>query len=464
MKKNDIITLEITALSNEGDGIGRHGGMAVFVPGTAAGDICEIIVIKVLSNRAIGKLKRLLTPSPDRTENLCPAFPACGGCQFRHLDYRAELNSKLASVRDAVARIGGITPPPDLCILGADKISEYRNKALYPLVPSPSGAEYGFYRSGTHSVVPCIRGGAHIPCSIQPAEFETAVSAVVGWMNENGIPAYREADGSGAVRAVYLRRAETSGELMVCLVSAKKHLPAAESLVSALLRAGIGFSTLVLNHNPDRTNAVLGKNSAVLYGPGTVTDKLCGIKLCISPLSFYQVNRAQCEKLYSAAIDFAQEAVPLKDAKLLDLYCGVGSIALAFAGRCRRVFGIEIVPDAIENAKKNAALNGTENAVFECGDAALAPALLSKHGFVPDIVTVDPPRKGLSADVVEFLKQCPAKHLIYISCEPTTFARDARVLSDTFSLTKMRAVDMFPRTANTETVALLSRIVQRGKM
>ena len=457
MKKNDIITLEITALSNGGDGIGHHGGMAVFVPGTAAGDICEIIVIKVLSNRAIGKLKTLLTPSPDRTENLCPAFPACGGCQFRHLSYRAELDSKLTSVRDAVSRIGGITPPPDLRILGADKTSEYRNKALYPLVPTPSGAEYGFYRSGTHSVVPCLRGGAHVPCLLHPAEFETAVSVVVGWMNENGIPAYCEANGSGTVRAVYLRRAETSGELMVCLVSAKKHLSGTESLVPALLRAGIGFSTLVINHNPDRTNTVLGKNSAVLYGPGTVTDKLCGIKLCISHQSFYQVNRTQCEKLYSAAIGFAQSAVSLKDAKLLDLYCGVGSIALAFSGLCLKVFGIEIVPSAIENAKKNAALNGIENAFFECGDAASAPAILSKHSFSPDIVTVDPPRKGLSSDVLNFLKRCTAKYLIYISCEPTTFARDAKLLSDTFSVTKMCAVDMFPRTANTETVCLLSK-------
>ena len=458
MKKNDVITLKITALANSGDGIGRHEGIAVFVPGAAVGDVLEVIIIKMLSNRAIGKIKNIVTPSPDRIENCCPAFPACGGCQYRHLSYAAELEAKRASVYDAISRIAKITPPDDLEILGADDTECYRNKAMYPVVPTAAGADYGFYRSGTHNIVPCKKDGVHVPCSIQPEIFEKAASTVVSWMNENAIPAYSESDGKGAVRGIYLRYAQTSDQLMVCLVSAKKRLPATEKLVSMLRSADIGFHTLVLNHNPDKTNAVLGKRCTTLYGDGTVTDRLCGVLLSISPLSFYQVNRAQCEKLYNTAIEFAKSAVDLENASLLDLYCGVGSITLAFAPHCKEVFGIEIIPDAILNARKNAELNGISNAEFECGDSATAPEVLFRYGFVPDIVTVDPPRKGISDDVVEFLKNCGAKHIVYISCEPTTLARDAALLSDSFEMVKLKAVDMFPRTANTEAVCLLSKI------
>ena len=457
MKKNDIITLNITSLTNNGDGIGRHEGIAVFVPGTAVGDVCEVTIIKMLSNRAIGKVKEILTPSPDRIENLCPAFPACGGCQFRHLSYKSELRSKLESVRDVISRIGGVTPPSDLNILGADNTEGYRNKAMYPVVSTPKGAEYGFYHSGTHNVIPCIKNGKHVPCAIQPAVFEKTAATVVEWMNENAIPAYSETEGKGSVRGIYLRRAETTSELMVCLVSAKKHLPHTDKLISKLQNANVDFSTLILNYNPDKTNAVLGKTCTTLYGKGTITDTLCGVKLSISPLSFYQVNRAQCKKLYGTAIEFAKSAVELDSASLLDLYCGVGSIALAFAPHCKKVFGIEIIPDAIINARENAKLNGIDNAEFECGDSATAPEVLASHGFVPDVVTVDPPRKGISPDVADYLKNCGAKHVVYISCEPATLARDTALLKENFDLIKLKAVDMFPRTANTEAVALFKR-------
>ncbi len=457
MKKNDIINLEINTLANSGDGIGRHEGIAVFVPGSAVGDICEVIIIKLLKNRAIGKIKNVIKASPDRIENDCPVYPACGGCQYRHLNYAAELKAKLQSVRDAITRIGGITPPTDLDIIGADNTLNYRNKALYPVVPGATGAEYGFYRSGTHSVIPCRRDGKRLPCAIQPQIFETAAATVAAWMDENAIPAYSEEKGTGAVRGIYLRLAETSGQLMVCLVSAKKRLPATDSLISALLKADIGLHTLVLNYNPDKTNAVLGASCTTLYGDGSIFDTLCGVKLSISPLSFYQVNRAQCEKLYGTAIEFAGSAIDLKNAALLDLYCGVGSITLAFAPHCKKVFGIEIIPDAIKNAIANAKLNGIENAEFACGDSATAPTVLKAANFVPDIVTVDPPRKGISTDVVEFLKTCGANFVVYVSCEPTTLARDAALLADSFELTKLKAVDMFPRTANTEAVALFVR-------
>ena len=457
MKKNDLITLEITALTNNGEGIGRHEGIAVFVPGAAVGDLCEIIIIKMLSHRAIGKIKSIITPSPDRIENRCPAFPACGGCQFRHLSYESELKSKLASVCDAMKRIGGLDIPPDTDIVGAEKTEGYRNKAMYPVVQTPSGAAYGFYRSGTHNVVPCRRDGLSVPCAIGPAEFDRAASVVTSWMDRFAIPAYNEVSASGAVRGIYLRRAETTNELMVCLISSKKNLPNTAELISELKEADVGFTTLVINHNPQKTNALLGKTNRTLFGSGAITDTLCGVKLSISPMSFYQVNRAQCEKLYGKAIEFAQNATDLKNASLLDLYCGVGSIALAFAPKCRWVFGIEIIPDAIENARLNAKANGISNAEFECGDSATAPEVLDSHGFVPDIITVDPPRKGISRDVADFLLKSGAKHLVYISCEPTTLARDAAILSSGFSLERLAAVDMFPRTANTEAVALFSR-------
>ena len=460
MKKNDVITLTVTGLSSEGDGVGRHDGMAVFVPGAAAGDVCEVTVIKVLSNRAVGRLRAVTVPSPDRVENDCPVFPACGGCNFRHISYAAEQNAKFTSVCEALRRIGGTEPPAHTRFLGAGRTDGYRNKALYPLAAAPYGTEFGFYRRGTHTVVPCRRraDGARVPCALQPEVFSRAAETVAAWLDEHGVPVYDETTGRGVARAVFLRRAEATGELMVCLVAASRRLPDPAGLIEALKAQDIGFSTLVLNVNPDRTNTVLGRECVTLYGPGTVTETLCGVRLTVSPLSFFQVNRAQCEALYGEGRAFLREAMDGRRPRLLDLYCGVGSIALAFAADCEAVFGIEIVPDAVENARANAAANGIGNASFACGDAASAPALLAGKGFAPDAVTVDPPRKGLSADVIAYLRACGAGHVVYFSCEPSTLARDVRLLSGDFALTRLSAADMFPRTANVESVALLTRI------
>ncbi len=453
MKKNDCFSVEITAYTHQGDGVGRApDGTAVFVPGAAMGDTLSVRAIKVLSNRIIAKIESVFTPSPDRTAVDCPVFPACGGCDFRHISYPAEEALKRDMIESAFARIAKVPIPP-LQWHGAPETDGYRNKAVYPVGRDANGRIcYGFYRSGSHKIVPC---GA---CRIQPAVFDRIAQTVCRYMEEYGVAPFHEEDGTGVVRSIFIRQGAVSGEVMVCLVCAKRRLPQVEQLAMLLRSAAPRMTSLLLSYQPERTNRLLGNTVFRLWGKDTLQDTLAGNTLSLSPLSFYQINHAQCERLYAEVIRFASLCAPLEELDVLDLFCGVGSISLALARHCRQVVGVETVSAAVENATENAKQNGLDNARFVCADAETTQAVLAELGFSPQLVVVDPPRKGLGNDLCDFLSRSHIPHLIYVSCDPATLARDAaQLVAGGYSVQEISGFDLFPRTANVETAVLFQR-------
>ena len=449
MKKNDTLTLTITGTTADGAGVGRQDGMAVFVQGAAEGDVVRAHVIKVKKQYAVAKIEKILTPSPDRADPGCPVAARCGGCAFRHLRYEAELRIKQQRVRDAFARIGGLQVEP-APILAASRLSGYRNKAQYPVGRVDGALQIGFYAPRSHRIIDCR------DCALQPPEFARALRVFAAFIEETGLSVYDERTGTGLLRHIYLRKAEATGQLMVCPVVNGNTLPGAERLV-ALLRAEFSdlLKTVVLNCNTSRTNVVLSDQCKTLYGDGYLTDVLCGVKVRLSALSFYQVNREQAQRLYEQAAMLAEP-----DGKiLLDLYCGAGTIGLSMAARAAKVYGAEIVPQAVEDARYNAAQNGILNAEFFCADAHQAAARLAAQGVRPDVVVVDPPRKGLSPELPALIAQrlCPQR-VVYVSCDPATLARDcAAFAAQGYAVRHAVPVDLFPRTAHVETIVLLQR-------
>ena len=446
MQKNDEIEIEITDMTDEGSGIGRFDGMAVFVPGTAVGDMAFVRVLKVKKTYAFGKLLKIIAPSPDRTENDCPSFPRCGGCVYRHISYSAELRIKYSRVYETVKRIGGVDLKPRE-IIKSDSPDRYRNKAQYPV--AEDGA-LGFYSFRSHRIAP-LNG-----CALQPEIFDKIAAVITKWVRENGVSVYNEQSHSGLLRHIYIRLAEKTGEIMVVAVVNGENLPFAEDLINRLLSVcGESLKSVQLNINREKTNVILGDKCKVLYGGEYITDILCGVKLRLSPLSFYQVNRATAEKLYKKAAEYAAP-----DGKvILDLYCGAGSIGLSMANRAKQIIGAEIVPEAVGDARFNAKLNGIENAEFICADAAEAAALLSGRGLKTEVVILDPPRKGCSPELIGTVAEAfSPERVVYVSCDPATLARDIKLFSQKgYSLTEYTPVDMFPRTAHVETVVQLVR-------
>lgn len=448
MDKNQQINLTIDALSSEGAGIGRCEGMAVFVPGTAPGDQIRAKILKVRQNCAFGKLERILLPSPDRIEPDCPVFGQCGGCVYRHMAYPAELDAKARRVEDAMRRIGktDLSPAP---ILGAEQTHAYRNKAQYPLSDAGGALSIGFYAPRSHRVVDCRN------CRLQPPEFTAALTVMDAYIRTYQIPCYQEKTGRGLLRHLYLRKAEATGEILVCIVINGRSLPHQEALVQLLRQAVPGLTCVCLNCNRRRTNVILGEECIPLYGHGYITDVLCGNRIRISPLSFYQVNRAQAERLYAQALEYL---APTGTEILLDLYCGAGTIGLSMAGRVRQVIGVEVVEQAVRDARENARINGIRNARFLCADAGQAAEQLRSEGVRPNAVLVDPPRKGCSVELLRTITAMSPEKLIYVSCDPATLARDcARLSADGWAVQKYIPVDLFPRTSHVETVAVLSR-------
>lgn len=446
MNKNDIIELSITALTSEGSGIGKHNGMAVFVPKTAVGDIIEARIVKVLKNYAYGIIERIVTPSPDRVDNDCPAFGKCGGCVYRHITYTAELAAKEQTVRDAFERIGGFSPE-FLPICGSEQTERYRNKLQMPLAKTDDGKIIsGFFSERTHRVVPVD------DCKLQPIIFSRIVDFVKQECKKLKISIYNEQAHEGVLRHVYLRRGHASGELCVVLV-AKRKVPEFKRLAAELSREFSEIKGVVLNVNPDKTNVILGEREIVLSGNANITDEMCGISVEIAPKSFYQVNTSQAEKLYLQAAEFAEP----NGKTLLDLYCGIGTIGLSMADRADKVIGAEIVPEAVENARKNAEKNGSSNAEFICADASKAAAELVQRGLVPDVILLDPPRKGCDEQTLSACVKMNPERIVMISCNPATAARDCKFLAENgYSVDKVRAFDLFPRTRHVETVVLLS--------
>ena len=450
VQKNEIVEIEITGMTTQGAGVGHYQGMAVFTPLTAPGDVARVRVVKAAKNYAYGRLEELVSPSADRMEPDCPCFAQCGGCCYRHITYEAELGIKAARVQDALTRIGGFHSLPVRPILGADSRDGYRNKALLPLGTKKDGSlSMGFYAVNSHRIVDCEE------CRLQPEEFNRAMDAFREWAAAYGDPVYDEATHSGRMRRLYLRKGEMTGQILACVVVNGNGLHHESELIEALKQAVPGLASVVINSNRERTNVALGQKCRTIYGMDTIEDTLCGLRFKLSPLSFYQVNRTQAERLYEVAARYAgltgQEL-------LLDLYCGAGTIGLSMAGMARRLLGVEIVPQAVENARENARLNGIENAEFFCGDAGEAARMLAERGERPDVIVLDPPRKGCSPDLVRTVAEFGPKRIVYVSCDPATLARDLKLFAELgYPPVEAAPVDMFPGTAHVETVVLLSK-------
>lgn len=447
-RKNQTLTLKIEALTAEGSGVGRSEGFAVFVRGGVPGDEVEAHVIKAKKHYAVAKVTRVLSASPHRIPNDCPLFPRCGGCALRELEYGFEAEEKQRRVEDAFRRLAHMEVPCEE-ILTPAAAERYRNKAQYPVARADKKVQIGFYAPRSHRVIDCT------DCLLQPAEFAEIVRVFRTFLEEFDISVYNADTHEGLVRHLYLRKGFVSGEIMVCVVINGGVLPHADTLVARLLELHAGIASIQLNRNTERTNVILGAHCTVLWGAPYIMDTLCGIRVRLSPQSFYQVNRDMAERLYGKAAEFAgltgQETV-------LDLYCGTGLIGLSMARRIGRLYGAEIVPEAVEDARRNAAENGIENAEFFCGDAGDASARLQTLGVHPDVVLLDPPRKGCGEQVLETVAAMQPQKIVYISCDPATLARDcARLRPLGYTVRRLAAADLFPRTSHVESVCLLVR-------
>ena len=453
LQKNQILTLRIERLSSDGSGVAHSAaGETVFVPGTAPGDEARVRIVKDCGRYAFGILDELLTPSPDRIPVDCPVAGPCGGCSLRHLDYAAELRAKQESVLDAFRRIGGLEVPV-LDILPSPEVDRYRNKVQFPVGVDKNGAPcIGFYAGRTHRIVPCP------DCKLQPGVLNEIGNALCAFFAQQGIRPYDEQSGKGLVRHIFLRRGAHSGQIMVCLVCTRAKLPHAEQLCAVLREQFPAISTILLNINAKNTNVILGSENHILYGPGYIEDTLCGVPVRLGPLSFYQVNTLAAERLYGVAAQYAQLT---PDDTLLDLYCGMGTIGLSMADQCRGLIGVEIVPEAIESAKANAARMGEAVAAksrFFCADAGQAATQLAAEGLHPDIVMLDPPRKGCDEATLSAVVRMAPRRVVYVSCNPATAARDAAWLEQNgYHAEKVQPVDLFPRTKHVECVIALSK-------
>ena len=451
LQKNQLLTLRIERLSNDGSGVAHSSeGEAVFVPGTAPGDEAQVRIVKDCGRYAFGILDKLLTPSPDRIPVDCAVAGPCGGCSLRHLDYAAELRAKQESVADAFRRIGGLDVPV-LDALPSPEVDRYRNKVQFPVGRDKDGAPcIGFYAGRTHRIVPCP------DCKLQPGVLNDIGNTLCAFFAAHGIQPYDEERGKGLVRHIFLRRGAHSGQIMVCLVCTRPKLPHSDELVALLREKFRDIATILINVNAKKTNVILGEESVTLYGPGFIEDTLCGVPVRLGPLSFYQVNTLAAERLYGVAAEYAQLE---PDDVLLDLYCGMGTIGLSMVGHCRELIGVEIIPEAIDSAKANAARMGDAVAAksrFFCADAGEAAARLAAEGLRPDVIMLDPPRKGCDETTLSAVAQMSPRRVVYVSCNPSTAARDAAWLGQHgYRAEKVQPVDLFPRTKHVETVCQL---------
>ncbi len=445
LKKNQLHTVDITGWSSDGAGVCRVCGRAVFVKGAIPGELWTIRILKVSNTAVYAKGEELLKASPERIEPDCSCFSKCGGCALRHVSYKAELDFKLERVNEAYARIGKL-PLRAESIIGAENTIGYRNKAIYAISNTPC---YGFFRPHSHDII------AVENCLIQHPASDRAAKAVCAFMTENNIPAYDEESGKGIVRHVFTRFGMRSGEMLITVVAAKGFGAKTNGLVEALRKACPEAVGIILNVNKSRGNTVLAGDFHTLWGCSTMHDTLCELDFELSPMSFYQINPAQTEKLYGKALEFAS---PDGKGLVLDLYCGAGTISLCLAKGADRVIGAEIVPEAVENAKANARRNGIDNVEFICADAGKAADELAKRGTRPDAVVLDPPRKGLSEEVIQAVCSMEPDRVVYVSCNVATQARDLALFEQLgYRAVKAVAVDLFPRTHHVETVVLLSK-------
>ena len=445
LREGKIYSGTVEGYTSEGQGVVRLDGAVVFVPGTIRGEEIDLRITKVMKTAAAGKLVKLRTPSPERTAPECPQFGRCGGCQFQHMSYQEELWAKRQRVEDALRRLGGSDVPIE-GILGAKDPLHYRNKSQYPVGADGS---IGFYQLRSHKVVPIRR------CLIQSEISDATAEAVGAWMRRYKVPPYDETTGKGLVRHIYVR-VNRKGESLCCVVVNGRQVPR-EPELAALIRAAAPRTVgVVLNSNTRRGNVILGEKYRTLWGQDYLMDTLCGLQFKLSVPSFYQVNRDQAEVLYGKALEYAALT---GEETVLDLYCGTGTITLCLAQQAKRAIGAEIVPPAIADARENAERNGIGNAEFFCGDASDIAAKLEAEGLRPDVITVDPPRKGLAPDVIASVAGMAPERVVYVSCDPATLGRDVKLFAGLgYQAERAAAVDMFPGTAHVETVCLLSKL------
>ena len=450
IKKNDCFTVSIEDMSEDGSGIGKLDGYIWFIKDAVKGDVVEAKAMKMKKSYGFARLMRVITPSQDRIEPACPVARQCGGCQLQAMSYESQLKFKENKVYNNLRRIGGFTDIPFLPIMGMDEPWRYRNKAQFPFGRNKNGEIVtGFYAGRTHDIIP------QEDCLLGVEENKKILESIKEYMIENHVAPYEEETHQGLIRHALIRKGFKTGELMVCVIINGKKLPRSEKLVEKLCRFD-GMTSISYSINTDKTNVILGKELVNLYGPGYITDYIGDVKYRISPLSFYQVNPVQTEKLYGTALEYAG----LTGGEVVwDLYCGIGTISLFLAQKAKKVYGVEIVPQAIDDARENAKLNGLDNVEFFVGKAEeVLPEQYEKNKVYADVIVVDPPRKGCDEQCLNTIVTMAPKRVVYVSCDSATLARDLKMLCEKgYEVEKVRCCDMFGWTTHVETVVLLSK-------
>jgi len=449
VEKNKEYVVDVQGMGYEGEGVSKVENFTVFIPGALENEKVKIRIVKINKNFGFGKLLEVLKPSPDRAEPECGIYRRCGGCQLQHLSYGAQLEFKRNRVEDCLRRIGKLDGFVLHETIGMDNPYRYRNKVQLPVGSRDGKAVIGFYAQRSHDIIDMDS------CLIQNETADRVIGIVRGWMDRYGIEAYDEQGNSGTVRNIMVREGFRTGEVMVVIVTRTRQMPRRDELVEAL-RSGIkGITSIIQNINPKQTNVILSDECITLWGSDTISDYIGEFRFNISPLSFFQVNPVQTEVLYAKALEYAGLT---GNETVFDAYCGTGTITLFLSRKAKKVYGVEIVPQAIENARINAEQNGVENAEFIVGEAEKVIPDLIKHGARADVVVVDPPRKGCGIELLEAIAGIAPKRIVYVSCDPGTLARDLGILKDLGYETKeVQPVDMFPMTGHVETVVLLAK-------
>jgi 23S rRNA (uracil1939-C5)-methyltransferase len=450
LKKNDQVEIRIEDIGSEGEGIGRYEGYTLFVKDTVMGDVALVQVMKTGKTYGYARLVKLLEASPYRVEPRCPVAARCGGCQLMHVDYAKQLEYKENKVRNCLARIGGFTEIPMEPVCGMEEPYYYRNKSQYPVGRNKDGSiAIGFYAGRTHSIIDTSH------CFIGAKVNEDIIAIVRSFIEKFKLEPYEEELHKGLIRHVLTRVGFRTGEIMVCLVINGRELPHGEELVESLKKIN-GMKSICLNVNKEKTNVILGDRIIPLWGEPYITDYIGDIKYQISPLSFYQVNPVQTKKLYDIALEYADLH---GEETVWDIYCGIGTISLFLAQKAKKVYGVEIVPQAIEDAKKNALINNITNAEFFIGAAEeVLPTKYKEEKIYADVIVVDPPRKGCDQSLLDTILAMAPKRVVYVSCDPATLARDLKFLCEKdYELKRVRAVDQFSHSTHVETVVLISR-------
>ncbi len=449
LTKNQIIHLKILSLSSDGNGVGRYEGQAVFVPSTAAGDFCEVKIVKLAKSYAFGRLQKVLETGEGRRESDCPVSQSCGGCCFRHLSYEAELLAKQGFVQDALQRLGGLQAPV-LPALPSPSINRYRGKVQYPVAADANGGlAYGFYAARSHRLVPCT------DCLLQPALLNQIAQQAAALLRAAKMPPYDETRRSGLVRHICLRQSRHNGEVLLTFVLAKPVPPSFTALVKELCSNLPEIAGVYTNLNKSQGNVIFGPNFTLLYGRTSIREVICGVPQNLGPAAFSQVNPAGAEELFALA---RRMAAVQPDEMLLDLYCGAGVIGLSMAADCRALVGVEIEKEAVQAAKESAGEMGLTNARFICADAAEAARQLAEEGLRPDVAVLDPPRKGCGEAALRPLLQMAPGRVIMVSCNPATLARDlAFLVAHGYEVVQVQPIDLFPRTRHVETCVLLKK-------